>query len=172
MHSCSSFLPIVRILMTYNACYITTEWQLSYAHRPKKVLCLLFHFYEFFMSCETIIKLTIFRVKFRRSGGRIEGPNAWSGKGSAPHSPPYCLFSWQDSSVMKSIFLIHVCSVTFGFMSRKCSKVKLTAKCLFVPDPNFLSLMHIHALYKHFYIGAKALPSSCVRNTRLHRGSV
>lgn len=68
--------------------------------------------------------------------------------------------------------LIHVCSVTFGFMSRKCSKVKLTDKCLVVPDPNFLSLMHIHALYKHFYTGAKVLPSSCVRNTRVHHGSV
>jgi len=57
-------------------------------------------------------------------------------------------------------------------MSRKCSKVKLTDKCLVVPDPNFLSLMHIHALHKHFYIGAKVLPSSCVRNTRVDRGSV
>jgi DNA-directed RNA polymerase subunit E'/Rpb7 len=42
---------------------------------------------------------------------------------------------------------IHVWTVTIRFMSRNRSKAKLTDKCLVVPDLNFLSVMHIHAIY-------------------------
>jgi hypothetical protein len=141
-------------------------------HRGTRKVINLFYSYDNFISYETMTKIITCTIKSSRPRGRNKNSNQWFEPTKSTPSLTTLLLLLMRLLYNKVSLLIHVFSVTFGFMSRKCSKVKLTGNSLVVPDPNFLSLMHIHVLYKRFYIGAKVLPSSCARNTRVHRGSV